>query len=115
LYWKKSDIFVAGTKLLRNEDIPAASGERAQNIAKSKVLVEQYDKAKQKMKTWITNENSITIKCSRYTYVVLALCAIIIAGGLAIPFIVKDRIIGVDPFQITTFAWLIVGVILVSL
>ena len=45
--------------------------------------------------------------------VIMALCSLVLGGGLAIPFAVKERITGVDPFQLTTFAWLLVGVILI--
>lgn len=44
---------------------------------------------------------------------VMAFCSVILGGGIAIPFCVQERIKGVDPFQVTTFTWLLVGVILI--
>jgi len=65
------------------------------------------------LKHWVIAESSVTVPCKRYIVMVLAFCTIILCGGLAVPFVVKQRITGVDPFQVTTFAWLLVGAILV--
>lgn len=43
----------------------------------------------------------------------MAFAVAIIAGGLAVPFVVGDGIPGVDPFQITTFGWLLAGAFLI--
>jgi hypothetical protein len=72
-----------------------------------------YQKEEEKMRDWIIAETSVTVTCRRYIISILAICAVILCGGIAIPFAVKDRIVGVDPFEITTFTWFIVGFILV--
>ena len=64
------------------------------------------------MDTWIFAETSVTVECRLYIFTVLLTSTILICGGLAIPFTVQERIRGVDPFQITTFSWLIVGSLL---
>ncbi|KAK8850898.1 hypothetical protein PGQ11_013377 [Apiospora arundinis] len=67
-----------------------------------------------KMDQWVFDTSSVTIKCRGYVYTVLGVCAAIVCGGVAIPFSVGSRIDGVDPFQITSFCWLLVGVILIA-
>ena len=65
------------------------------------------------MKKWVIAETSINVRCQGYIASVLAVCIIIVGGGLDLPFTVGTRIAGVDPFQFATFAWLVVGFILV--
>ncbi|KAF2268811.1 hypothetical protein CC78DRAFT_454584, partial [Lojkania enalia] len=52
--------------------------------------------------------------CRAYVWTIMAICFIIVAGALAIPFIVGTRIAGVDPFQVTSFSWLTTSVVAIS-
>lgn len=64
-----------------------------------------------KMDQWIIAEDVIIIKCRLYVFSIILIAAIIILGGMAIPFLVQNRILGVDPFQITSFCWFLAGFI----
>ena len=66
-----------------------------------------------RMNEWIISELTVTLKCHRYVYTILCFCAVLICGATAVPFSVQNRLKGVDPFNITTFAWLLAGFILV--
>lgn len=83
------------------------------NTLKSKTDIDQYKKVEIRMNEWVIAETTVTLKCYRYVYTVLFLCAILICGAMAVPFSVQNRLKGVDPFNITTFAWLLAGFILV--
>jgi hypothetical protein len=63
---------------------------------------------------WIFAATTITVHCKTFVFGILIFCAILVIGALFLPFFVKDKIPGVDPFQITTFTWLVVGVILIT-
>ncbi|KAK6829775.1 hypothetical protein PG987_010359 [Apiospora arundinis] len=76
--------------------------------------LKEYQQHDHKTEQWIFDTVSVTVNCRRYVFTVLAVCIVIVAGGLAIPFSVGSRIDGVDPFQITSFCWLVVGVILIA-
>lgn len=65
------------------------------------------------MDNWTIAEDSITIQCRGYVRTVITVALLVVCGGMAIPFSVGSRIRGVDPFQITTFAWLLAGFIAV--
>jgi hypothetical protein len=65
------------------------------------------------MKKWVIAEDSITIDCQLYAWIVMITASMIICAGIAIPFVVRDRIRGVDPFQITIFTWMVAGFIIV--
>jgi hypothetical protein len=80
----------------------------------SSVMLDQYRKEDSKMKKWIFSSTSVTVKCLPFVVSTLTGCAVLIIGALVLPFMVKNRLPGVDPFQITTFTWLVVGVILVA-
>jgi hypothetical protein len=67
------------------------------------------------MRAWTIAEDSITFDCHVYVSVCVTLALLIVLAGIAIPFVVRDRIKGVDPFQITLFTWMLAGfVILVA-
>lgn len=67
----------------------------------------------EKMDAWVITEDSIIIKCRRYVLSIVLIAMIIVLGGMSVPFAVKERITGVDPFQITTFSWLIAAFVTV--
>jgi hypothetical protein len=81
--------------------------------AKSRTMLEQYAKHKREMDTWVISEDSIMVRCRRYVVTVICIAVLIVCGGMAVPFIVGDQIRGVDPFQITTFSWIIAGFVVV--
>jgi len=65
------------------------------------------------MRHWVANESSIVVECKGYIILVLSISAIILLGGIAIGVTVGERIPGVDPWEITNYSWLVVGVVLV--
>ncbi|KAI9780750.1 MAG: hypothetical protein M1839_006537 [Geoglossum umbratile] len=95
----------AGTSLMLSSSAQSSSEAEA----KSRAMLEQYAKHKREMDTWVVFEDSITVRCRRYVVTVICIAALIVCGGMAIPFIVRNKIRGVDPFQITTFSWIATG------
>jgi hypothetical protein len=73
----------------------------------SSEMLDQYRKEDAKMKKWIFSSTSVTVKCRPFVISTLSGCAVLIIGALVLPFLVKNRLPGVDPFQITTFTWLV--------
>lgn len=63
------------------------------------------------MDSWVITEDSVIIRCRGYVVTVIMLVLLLVLGSMSIPFAVKERISGVDPFQITTFSWLLAGFI----
>ncbi|PGH11583.1 hypothetical protein AJ80_07053 [Polytolypa hystricis UAMH7299] len=63
----------------------------------------------QKLKSWMIDEKSITIPLRLYCWTALALCTILVFGGLAIGLTVQERIRGVDPSNISMFCWALAG------
>ena len=64
------------------------------------------------MNGWDISEDSITIKCRRYVVSIIIVAVVLILIGMSVPFIVGERIKGVDPFQITTFSWILAGFVM---
>ncbi|KAF1807839.1 hypothetical protein P152DRAFT_384734, partial [Eremomyces bilateralis CBS 781.70] len=64
--------------------------------------------------SWAICENSVRIKTTKYSTVVLAVAIVIILGSLCVPFLVGEKIEGVDPFQFVTFGWLLAGAFLIG-
>lgn len=62
--------------------------------------------------SWIIDETSIIVPYRRYCWGALGLCGGLVVGGLAIGFSVEERIHGVDPFNISTFCWVLAGFII---
>jgi hypothetical protein len=66
------------------------------------------------MLKWNIRTTEIVVLCRTYVRWVQALAALLVLGGLAIPFSVGERITGVDPFQIATYTWLLAGFTLIA-
>ncbi|CAG7561793.1 unnamed protein product [Fusarium equiseti] len=62
---------------------------------------------------WAVEERAISVSCLRYTISVMTGCTILVLGGLMAGFFVGSRIDGVDPFNLTMFAWIIAAFIMV--
>jgi hypothetical protein len=66
-------------------------------------------------KEWDIDEVAVVVKCPVYVCIVVFCSAVLVLGGLLFGFLVGNRIVGVDPFGITTFTWVVAGfVILVA-
>lgn len=85
----------------------------ANTRARTKDILDDYTKQKMKMDAWVIDETSIAIKCRAYVLAVISGAALLVCGAMAIPFTVGEDIRGVDPFQITSFAWLLAGFLVI--
>ena len=72
-----------------------------------------YERDRGKMHTWAVSEEAVTIKCRRYVTAVILSACLVVLGCMSVPFAVGERIRGVDPFQITTFSWIVAGFLVV--
>jgi hypothetical protein len=68
-------------------------------------VIAEYAKHRQDMDHWIVSEGSTTIKCRLYVTLVITAAVIVLCGCMAVPFVFRTRIQGIDHFQITTFGW----------
>ena len=75
-------------------------------------VINAYEHDKSKMNGWDISEDSITIKTRRFVNTIITMAVVLILVGMTVPFIVGERIKGVDPFQITTFSWILSGFII---
>jgi len=57
------------------------------------------------MEPWVYTEDAVVVPCGLYVWLVMLGGAILVAGGLAIGLTLQDRLVGVDPFNITVYAW----------
>jgi hypothetical protein len=88
-------------------DLPQTNNQKAQADDEKYKLVQSL------MDGWIIAETSVTLVCRRYVYTILSLCILMVCGAMAVPFSLGARLPGVDPFDITTFAWVLAGFLLV--
>ncbi|RPA94530.1 hypothetical protein L873DRAFT_1701105 [Choiromyces venosus 120613-1] len=88
----------------RNTLIEATNNQKA---TAEKKLTALWEGLAEEMGEWIYEENSVIVNCAVYVWVVIFMAASLVAGGLAIGFTVNTRLKGVDPFNITTYAWVL--------
>ncbi|CAP65382.1 uncharacterized protein PODANS_6_8880 [Podospora anserina S mat+] len=65
------------------------------------------DSANHEMKRWVLEEKGVMVQCRLYVSAVVALSASLVIGGISIGITVGDRIPEVDPFNITTYCWVL--------
>lgn len=87
--------------------------EKTSSVAAELRAGKDYKRDEELMREWVFTTSTVIVKCRVYVMTVMVVCSVILGGGIAIPYCVQERIKGVDPFQLTTFAWLLVGVILI--
>ncbi|KAL1840787.1 hypothetical protein VTJ49DRAFT_7742 [Mycothermus thermophilus] len=64
------------------------------------------------MDTWVYAEDAVVVPCGLYVWLVISGASVLVAGGLAIGLSIQDRITGVDPFNITMYAWALAALVL---
>ncbi|KAI1741350.1 hypothetical protein F4680DRAFT_416540 [Xylaria scruposa] len=57
------------------------------------------------MSSWVYVETAVIIRCRFYVLMTMALAAVLVGGGLTIGLTLETRLKGVDPFNITVYAW----------
>ncbi|KAH7000381.1 hypothetical protein EDB80DRAFT_765683 [Ilyonectria destructans] len=58
-----------------------------------------------KMNTWVFEENGVMVRCKLYVWTLILLCSLLVGGGVSVGVSVGERIVAVDPFNITTYCW----------
>ncbi|PTB62053.1 hypothetical protein BBK36DRAFT_1130314 [Trichoderma citrinoviride] len=79
-------------------------------------LIEQFqikvDADQKKMKSWVYEEKGVMVQCKVYVFAIMFLCVILVMGGIAFGASVGQRISGVDPFNVTSYCWVLAAFIL---
>ncbi|KAL7919120.1 hypothetical protein ACQKWADRAFT_330060 [Trichoderma austrokoningii] len=65
------------------------------------------EKAREQMGTWVLEEKGVMVQCYSYVIGLMFLCALVVAGGIAFGASVGERVPGVDPFDITSYCWVL--------
>ncbi|KAK4158467.1 hypothetical protein C8A00DRAFT_10802 [Chaetomidium leptoderma] len=78
----------------------------------SAVIQERLRDCSADMKDWIVDENSVTISARFYVSSVMLGAILLGLGGLAIGFTVGERIEGVDPFNLASYAWILAAFVI---
>ncbi|KAK4104188.1 hypothetical protein N658DRAFT_246551 [Parathielavia hyrcaniae] len=91
------------------EEQHRAAEERQAALSQVKKNQAELEAANKIMKPWVLEEKGVMVQCKVYVLSVMAACALLIAGGIAVGITVGERISGVDPFNITTYCWVLAG------
>ncbi|KAH6854558.1 hypothetical protein B0I37DRAFT_362313 [Chaetomium sp. MPI-CAGE-AT-0009] len=83
------------------------SAEKVPDAIEYEILEKELIKCSIKMNEWLIDESSVTVACGRYVSGVMFIALALAAGGLTIGFTVGERIPGVDPFNLATYAWVL--------
>jgi hypothetical protein len=92
--------------LFSRSSLISQTGASSPNIEKERVG-NRLRQLTEEMDEWVYDESSVIVNCGLYVWSVIAAATTLVLGGLAIGFSVGDRLTGVDPFSITTYAWLL--------
>ncbi|KAL6399221.1 hypothetical protein AUP68_17765 [Ilyonectria robusta] len=65
-----------------------------------------------KMNTWVFEENGVMVRCKLYVWTLILLCFLLVGGGVSVGVSVGERIVAVDPFNITTYCWVLAAFLL---
>ncbi|KAH8679170.1 hypothetical protein BGZ61DRAFT_496433 [Ilyonectria robusta] len=65
-----------------------------------------------KMNAWVLEENGVMVRCKLYVWTLILLCSLLVGGGVSVGVSVGERIVAVDPFNITTYCWVLAAFLL---
>jgi hypothetical protein len=68
--------------------------------------------ANDRMSEWVFEENGVRVKCGLYVWTIVFICLVLVVSGIIIGLTVHTRVPGVDPFNITTYLWVMAGFII---
>ena len=88
-------------------NLPGAAKDRVVSEAN-----EQLKRLEQTVSTWVIEEKAVRVSCVRYVFWVMLACSILVVGGILTGALLGDRLTGVDPFDIATFAWVLAGFVI---
>ncbi|KAI1169715.1 hypothetical protein F4777DRAFT_192303 [Nemania sp. FL0916] len=57
------------------------------------------------MSAWVYVQNAVIIRCRFYVFMTMVFAGVLVGGGLTIGLALGTRLKGVDPFNITVYAW----------
>ncbi|KAH6976216.1 hypothetical protein BKA56DRAFT_488573 [Ilyonectria sp. MPI-CAGE-AT-0026] len=72
----------------------------------------ELDWMTRKMNTWVFEENGVMVRCKLYVWTLILLCFLLVGGGVSVGVSVGERIVAVDPFNITTYCWVLAAFLL---
>ncbi|CAH0039554.1 unnamed protein product [Clonostachys solani] len=72
----------------------------------------ELDNVREKMRKCVLEEKGVMVQCKLFVTRLMLVCAALVAGGIAVGITVGERIPGVDPFNITTYCWVMAGFLL---
>ncbi|KAK5654559.1 hypothetical protein OQA88_7188 [Cercophora sp. LCS_1] len=70
------------------------------------------DMVMREFNTWVLDDNVIIVPYRKYAWGSMAMSGLLAIGGLAVGFVVGERISGVDPFNISMFCWALAAFLL---
>ncbi|ERS96231.1 uncharacterized protein SPSK_01423 [Sporothrix schenckii 1099-18] len=93
----------------------ASAEQRQQRVREARRRQERLAKESSE---WVVEERTVRVRCTTYVYSVLAICAVLVVGGLMIGVFLgraeenSIALQNVDPFGITTYMWVVAGFIM---
>lgn len=93
--------------LIMNSRLESGTSTTTFNAAMREENSRKWHRLTSEMDEWIMDESTVTVNCGAYVAIVLGAAILLVSGGLALGFAVGDRIKGVDPFNMTTYAWVL--------
>ncbi|KAK1948917.1 hypothetical protein LY78DRAFT_732495 [Colletotrichum sublineola] len=69
-------------------------------------------KLERTVRSWVIEEKVIVVMLRAFVVKIMALCGALVVGGILAGILLGERLQGVDPFNITTLAWVLAGFII---
>lgn len=73
--------------------------------------LKQFDQAQKHMKDWVFEEDGVRVRCDWYVGAVCTTAGLLVLGGITAGLTMGNRLRGVDPFNVTSFSWVLAAFI----
>ncbi|KDN63503.1 hypothetical protein CSUB01_11836, partial [Colletotrichum sublineola] len=88
-------------------ELPLDNRQKAVHEAEIKLK-----KLERTVRSWVIEEKVIVVMLRAFVVKIMALCGALVVGGILAGILLGERLQGVDPFNITTLAWVLAGFII---
>ncbi|KAI1503005.1 hypothetical protein F5X99DRAFT_377307 [Biscogniauxia marginata] len=75
--------------------------------------LEALQSATRIMNEWVFEEGGVRVKCGWYVGTCMGIATMLVVGGITAGLTISNRLLGVDPFNITTFCWVLAAFFIV--
>jgi hypothetical protein len=101
------EMLLLGQKATDTHGRPFSQIDGSQSRRRHVDLAREMDRSNSEMENWVFEETAVLVSCRIYVWTTMAFATLLAICGVIVGFTVRGRVEAVDPFNITTYCWVL--------